>query len=447
MKPANSTLHFRKSIKFPVIATVIVSAIILFASSFQKASAARAMLFLNGAAGTIAELTPTAIAGYQASGFGTLVIFNLRVDANGNFQYGSSANYPFVCSNGVYAGDPAWPGLLGQCKASPSSVNRIEMCIGGSGDPSFTNIKNRIASDGTGSGTILYRNLQALKNGLGMDAVDYDDEQTYDSSSAIKFGLMAGAVGLRVTLCPYTNPGYWQAVQSALGVTCDAIYLQCYSGGAGNSPATWNTYFSNGMTVTPGYWDNERTSIFLTYMMSWSNAPVYGGFLWPTCSGCNPPANPGECLQYAGWIHQALDQTIAGAHRIVDIQSNDAIDNGSFTLGSGCEQWAINNNNNGRQQRWIFTQNSDTSWCLTNQYTALAMEMEQTTNLAQPKVWTFNNGSNQRWWVDWQSDGTFKIWNQWSSLAIENASATNNGTPIIQWNWDGQVQQRWSLQQ
>ncbi len=149
------------------------------------------------------------------------------------------------------------------------------------------------------------RTWSALKNALGIDAIDSDDESTFDSASAIKFGKMCGSVDLKMTLCPYNKSSYWSAVQSGLGTNCDAIYLQCYDGGAGNDPATWNTYFS-GLKVIAGYWDNERSPIFLTNMMTWSNTGGPGGFLWPSCTGCNPPAGAGEMLQYAGWIQTAF---------------------------------------------------------------------------------------------------------------------------------------------
>lgn len=157
------------------------------------------------------------------------------------------------------------------------------------------------------------------------------------------------------------------------------------------------------------------------------------------------------------WVGSANDMAVSarvvgtgdtrpGTHRIVNVMAGKAIDNGSSTLGSGCVQWDISNDNNGTQQKWVFTQNSDTSWYIINQMSGLALEMEAIANGAQPKVWSFNNGANQRWWVDQQSDGTYKIWNQWTGKSLENASSTTNGTPIIQWDWSGGNWQRWSLQ-
>jgi hypothetical protein len=135
----------------------------------------------------------------------------------------------------------------------------------------------------------------------------------------------------------------------------------------------------------------------------------------------------------------------SGVHRVVNVQSGKAIDNGSSTLGSGCVQWTVNDVSGGNQQKWSFTQNSDTSWNIVNKLTNLALEMQSTADGAQVKAWTANGGTNQRWWVDAQSDGTYKIWNQWSGKALENASSSVDGAQIIQWSWGGGNWQRWIL--
>jgi len=272
----------------------------------RRSAGATAMMFCNGNMGSAAGLTSAQIAGLRASGFTTMVLFTMTVQANGDFTFGDGST---VSSGGVYGGPTNWPSLLSQCRQAPSGISRIEMCIGGWGDPSFANIKSLIAANGTGSGTVLYRNLATIRTVLGIDAVDYDDESTYDSPSAISFGQMCAAVGMKVTLCPYMNAGYWQAVKAGLGANCDQVYLQCYQGGAGNDPATWNTYFG-GLKVIPGYWDWERDNTFLNDMQSWKSAGGSGGFLWPSCTGCNPPAGPGEMAQYAYQILNTFNPVV-----------------------------------------------------------------------------------------------------------------------------------------
>ncbi|MGC3958510.1 MAG: LamG domain-containing protein [Verrucomicrobiota bacterium] len=232
-----------------------------------------------------------------------MILFTMTVQSNGDFTYNEGV---MICSNGVYVGPSNWGTLLNQCRVAPTTINRIEMSIAGWGDPSWTNIKNLIAANGTNTSTVLYRNLAALKAALGIDAICNDDESAYDSASTIQFGKMCASVGLKSTLCPYTNPSYWQAVYNGLGVTnCDAVYLQCYDGGGGNTPAGWNAYFT-GLKVIPGYWDWERTPIFYTNMVNWSAAGGPGGFYWPSCTGCSPPADAAGMKQYATWIQNAF---------------------------------------------------------------------------------------------------------------------------------------------
>ncbi|MEY4916359.1 MAG: hypothetical protein RL616_272, partial [Verrucomicrobiota bacterium] len=288
----------------------IISWVAGYLMLLNTAAAAPAMIFFNGNMGTVAGLTASQINGVRASGMTTIVVFTMGVDASGNFNYDGN-----ICSNGVYTGSTNWASLLSQCKAAPSSVTRIEMCIGGWTDPSFGNIRTRIQTDGTNSTTTLYRNLQALKNALPIDAIDFDTENTYDSVTDSQFGLMCTSAGFKVTLCPYTAASYWQALKNNIGTNCDQVYLQCYDGGAGNNPATWNTYFG-GLKVIAGYWDNERDTTFVNDMKVWKSAGAIGGFYWPSCTGCVPPTDAGGMKQYGDWIQNtfnSISQPVAAA--------------------------------------------------------------------------------------------------------------------------------------
>ena len=302
-----------------------------FVAGSERASAATtAMIFCNGGMGSATGLTAAQISGLRASGMNTMVIFNMGVAANGDFTYGGT-----ICSNGVYVGPSNWGSLLNQCRTQPSSITRIEMCIGGWTDPSWTNIKNLVTANNT---NVLYQNLLALKNALGLDAIDNDDEAAYDSASTIKFGQMCASVGMKSTLCPYTNPSYWQAVKTGLGTNCDQVYLQCYDGGAGNNPATWNTYFG-GLKVVTGYWDWERDTTFLTKMQVGQAAGCSGGFYWPSCTGCTPPADANGMKQYADWILYAFNPVVTPvtAADVVGSQVTFAVSFG----GSNSYQWQV----------------------------------------------------------------------------------------------------------
>jgi hypothetical protein len=211
------------------------------------------------------------------SGFTTLFLFTLHVSTNGTIDY----NGTVVVSNGVYVGDSTWGTKLAACKTAPSSVNRIEATIGCWGATDFDNIKSLIAAQGTNSSSILYQNFLALKNAIGIDAIQYDDEATYDVSSAVAFGNIIAALGMKVTFCPYTAQSFWVNARSQLGGKVDAIYLQCYDGGAGNDPGTWISAFG-GFKVQPGLWGNtDTTNSVTTKMRTWKTAlGITGGFMW-----------------------------------------------------------------------------------------------------------------------------------------------------------------------
>ncbi|MDR3459661.1 MAG: DUF642 domain-containing protein [Verrucomicrobiae bacterium] len=210
----------------------------------------------------------------KASGFTTLIAFAMHVNADGTLLLGG-----VVCNNGVYVGPTNWNPLITTLKTPPTTVNRYEVCIGGWTDASFDNIKSLVASQGTGPGSILYRNFQALKNAVpGIDAINDDEEQTYDLNSATKFANMLGSLGFKFTLVPYTAQSFWVNLRNSL-TNCDCIYLQCYSGGAGNDPVQWNTAFGNGVVVIPGQESNGSTpAIFHNWYLQ---TGVQGGFYYP----------------------------------------------------------------------------------------------------------------------------------------------------------------------
>jgi autotransporter-associated beta strand protein len=267
---------------------VVIGVSILTIAASQRAFAVVSVNFAPGTEASPTGLTPDRISALKATTFNTLVLFSITIDTNGNFYYGGGGGPNILlCTNGAYVGPSNWGSLLSQCKAAPSSMNRIEMCIGGWLDQSFVNIKNLIAANGTNSSTVLYQNLNALKSALGLDAMDYDEEYLYDSGSAVQFGKMCASVGMKVTLCPYTNPSYWQAVKSGLGTNVDYVYLQCYAGGQGNDPATWSGYFGGSVPVLPGDWDADGANSFLGIMQTGAKEGCAGGWYWPNAANGN----------------------------------------------------------------------------------------------------------------------------------------------------------------
>ena len=247
----------------------------------------------------------------RASGFTTVILWSIHVDsATGNLIL----NDQLVVSNGSYVGNSTWPSQLATLKTPPTSVNRIEVSVGSWGVNDFLSVQSLMNSHGTNTDSILYRNFKALKIATGATAVNFDDEMLYDAATTVKFGRMLSSIGYKVTLCPYSNPGFWQSVYNQLGSIVDAVYLQCYDGGVGNNPASWNSYF-NGLKVSPGLWcahgagcaSGDKPVSVAAKMLAWkSTADIPGGFMWlyDDMLSC---ASEGTPADYAYAINQAVD--------------------------------------------------------------------------------------------------------------------------------------------
>nr|WP_260986775.1 discoidin domain-containing protein [Paenibacillus terrae] len=282
----------------------------------------------------------------KASGFTTVMLWTIHVNSNGDLVYNDQP----VVSNGTYIGKASWPAELASLKQAPTSVKRLEISVGSWGVSDFQNIKNLVASQGTGSGSILYKNFAALKSALGVDAVSFDNEDLYDVNSAVAFGKMLSGMGLKITLCPYTNVGYWQSVKSQLGSSVDRVYLQVYDGGAGNDPAAWSSQL--GMTVMPGL-DSKTSSGGNTpaqvnsRMSGWkSSAGIQGGFIWYYDAILNNPGG-GSAADYAAAINSALG----------------APANGSLTTG-GTVSASASGSPSGEEKEKAFDGSSSTKWLI-----------------------------------------------------------------------------------
>jgi hypothetical protein len=250
----------------------------------------------------------------RSSGFTTVMLWTIHVDSStGNLIY----NNQLVVSNGVYVGNAAWPGQLATLKTAPTSVNRIEVSVGSAGVNDFQSIQTLISNYGTNTTSILFRNFQALKNATHADAIDYDDESLYSVATDVEFGQMLSSIGYKVTFCPYTDSSVWQSAYTQLGSIVDAIYLQCYAGGAGNNPGTWNGYFG-GLKVQPGMWCSNGSGCsagstaaqVASQMAAWRSADgIPGGFMWlyDDMLSC---ANGGTPADYAAAINAAVDPLI-----------------------------------------------------------------------------------------------------------------------------------------
>ena len=184
-----------------------------------------------------------------AGAYTTVVLWALRVDVAGTI----TMNDGVIVRGGQFvAAAEAWAAQIRALKSS--GVRRVGLSF-----ISFAAIKTLMDQYGDSPLNPLYQSLQLLIDRLHVDFVDYDDESVYDAESSVAFAQMCATLGLNVTLCPYTYMNYWTALAYRLRALspelCSSVFLQCYSGGAGNDPASWNDAFAEAnvpLTVTPG---------------------------------------------------------------------------------------------------------------------------------------------------------------------------------------------------
>lgn len=216
------------------------------------------------------------------SGFTEVIVWSVEVSKTGDLNL--NGEFPLT-KNGAYIGNQTYPNFANDLATmKKGKVTRIALSIGSSNVGDFQDIKSLVASQGTGSGSILYKDFAALKAALPIDAIDLDDENSYDASSTTAFSVMLGNLGYKVTPDAYTNSSYWTSLVSEINSqragTVDAVHLQTYSGGSGNSPCSgWNF---GSVPVYPGLWDQDDTPTEVqTQMTTWHNeCGTEGGFLW-----------------------------------------------------------------------------------------------------------------------------------------------------------------------
>ena len=249
-------------------------------------------LVFSGVSKTIAQSTGVYVGGHirrerpgtieklRNSGFTYIILFNINVEPDGTLTTDGET----VCKDGQYVFGNTQPNYVSdikKLKQAPTTISRIEICIGGWGNESFSRIKELINSHGVGSGTILYKNFKALKNAIPeIDAVNNDDEHCYDVATAVKFHQMMYELGYKTTIAPYTNRSFWENLVSQLGDRCDRVLIQCYDGGAGNNPSDWHL---GNRAVHAGRMNYQEGGVdaCVAQMESWKrNNGVSGGFIW-----------------------------------------------------------------------------------------------------------------------------------------------------------------------
>ena len=255
--------------------------------AFGGAAAAQGFTGILGG-GPIYAQNPPNIGELAKSGFNELIVWSVEVNSVGDLNL--NGGFPLT-SNGKYIGKSTYPNFARDLKKiKQGTPMRITFSIGSSNYGDWEDIKALVNAQGTGPKSILYKDFAALAKALPVDAIDYDDENSYDAPSTLAFSTMLGKLGYHVTMDPYQNASYWTSVVSQINTATpglvDAIHLQTYAGGEGNSPcaAQWNF---GSVPVFPGISDQTSAPPYLTpaqtkiRMENWHRlCGITGGWVW-----------------------------------------------------------------------------------------------------------------------------------------------------------------------
>ncbi len=261
----------------------------------------------------------------ENSGFTEAIVWSVEVNSVGDLNF--NGEFPLT-SAGVYIGNqthPDFPGNMAILKQG--TVKRVTFSIGSSNVGDWQDIKALVDSQGTGPTSILYQDFAALKAAIpSLDAIDFDDENSFDTSSTVAFGVMLGQLGYKVEPDAFDNSSYWENVvtqiNTQLAGTADGVHLQAYAGGSGNNPCVgWNF---GAVPVWPGLWDKVDTPSQVQSIMTGWNAQcgINGGFMWLY----DDFVGTGLAAQYAAAINAAVSTsfTLSGPSEVFLNQSSSA---------------------------------------------------------------------------------------------------------------------------
>lgn len=312
-------------------ATTLLFIVLLVAFSGDVASAQTGYTgifgggpFYKNAAANITEI--------ENSGFTEAIVWSVEVNSVGDLNF--NGEFPLT-SGGVYVGDQTHPDFASNMALlKQGTVKRITFSIGSSNFGDWQDITNLVNSQGTGPTSILYKDFQALKTAIpSLDAIDFDDENSFNTPTTISFGVMLGGLGYHVLPDAFDDSGYWtnvvSQINSQLPGTVDGVHLQAYAGGSGNNPCSgWN--FGT-VPVFPGLWDlNDTPSQVQSIMTGWHNqCGIVGGFMWLY----DDFVGNGLAAQYASAINTAVASsgfTLSGPSSVFLNQSSTA--NAAITI-------------------------------------------------------------------------------------------------------------------
>jgi len=305
---------------------VAIFLLLLMTAAFTEQTASAQMGFTGIFGGGPFYKNPSAITEIESSGFSEAIVWSVEVNSAGDLNF--NGEFPLT-SGGVYVGDQTYPNFAaGMAQLKQGTVKRITFSVGSSNVGDWQDITTLVKAQGTGPTSILYKDFAALKAAIpALDAIDFDDENSFNSPTTIQFGVMLGQLGYHVMPDSFDNSSYWTNVVSQINTklpgTVDGVHLQAYAGGSGNSPCSgWNF---GSVPVFPGLWDADDTpSQVQTIMTGWhTQCGILGGFMWLY----DDFVGTGLAAQYASAINNAVASsgfTMAGPSKVFLNQSSTA---------------------------------------------------------------------------------------------------------------------------
>jgi hypothetical protein len=274
----------------------------------------------------------SAITEIENSGFTEAIVWSVEVNSVGDLNF--NGEFPLT-SGGVYVGNLYYPNFASDMATLKlGTVKRVTFSVGSSNVGDWQDITNLVNSQGTGPTSILYKDFAALKAAIpALDAIDFDDENSFNSPTTISFGVMLGNLGYHVMPDAFDQSSYWtnvvSKINSQLPGTVDGVHLQAYAGGSGNNPCVgWN--FGT-VPVFPGLWDaNDTPSQVQSIMTGWhSQCGILGGFMWLY----DDFVGNGLAAKYASAINTAVASsgfTLSGPTKVFLNQNSSA--NAAITI-------------------------------------------------------------------------------------------------------------------
>ncbi|KAL9602878.1 MAG: hypothetical protein Q9219_001574 [cf. Caloplaca sp. 3 TL-2023] len=226
-----------------------------------------------------------------------------------------------------------------------------------------------------------------------------------------------------------------------------------FSNAAGHL-ATWADEFARGA----GHFvrDNRLGSTYHKWFQQNANAIIRNrrvdlGLTWnawdqPTPN--TPGLTANNFASATAWLQftpVTQPNEIAGIRVITNKKTGMAVDSaGTYDNGANVTQWGQSATLN---QRWLLTQNSDSSWNIINLATWEALDCpggRKDDGLTMIQ-WRPHRDANQRWMIEKQGDGSFKICNQASGKVLDGGDRRDNGAVVVQGAWNGEEGQRWAF--